>query len=61
MAPPHPSRNQHKDRNPEIYSLYKYPNWGNDKIVKATSITKSTVSGIIKQGEERGGDVHDAR
>jgi transposase len=60
MAPPHTSRNQREDRNAEIYSLHRYTNWGYDKIVKATGVAKSIVRGIIKRGEERGGDVHDA-
>jgi transposase len=60
MAPPHTSRNQREDRSAEIYSLHRYTHWGYDKIVKATGVAKSTVRGIIKRGEERGGDVHDA-
>ena len=60
MAPPHTSRILREDRNAKIYSLHTQTDWGADRIVKATGVARSTVRGIIKRGDERGGDLHDA-
>ena len=59
MLLPHTSRTKQEDRNAEIYSLHRYTNWEYDKIGKATGVVKSTVRGIIKRGDECGGDLHD--
>jgi transposase len=59
MVPPH-TRKLREEKTIEIYALHKHTDWGYNKIAKSTSVSKSTVRGVVKRGDTRNGDTHNA-